>query len=126
MVLGHPRKPHVGMLGPSRHMIVDKLGFSPLGGNPMQRATPILLSGFALPFLRPPLWISSVDLFCGSLLWISTVDLYCGSLLWISAVARADRVALKVQYPRTPKRPGVPRERERTFISAGDAVSNLV
>ena len=70
----------------------------------MQKATPILLGGFVLPFFRRPLEAS----------------------LWPSTVALADRVALKVQYPRTPKRPGVPRERERTFISAGDAVSNLV
>ena len=33
--------------------------------------------------------------------------------LGANRLARADRVPLKVQYPRTPKRPGVPRERER-------------
>jgi len=41
----------------------------------------------------------------------------CAALLLATAgdltVNRADRVALKVQYPRTPQRPGVPRERER-------------
>ena len=57
MLLRQPRKPHVGMLGPSRRMIVDYLGFSPLAGNHAKgHADPA--RGFALPFFCRPLWTS--------------------------------------------------------------------
>ena len=99
MVLKHRPIPHMGMHGPFRRMIAENLGSSPLGGNHPK--------GHADPAWR----------LCAALLLATAGDL---------TVNRADRVPLKVQYPRTPKRPGVPRERERTFISAGDVVSNLV
>ena len=70
MLLRQPRKPHVGMLGPSRRMIVDNLGFSPLAGNHAKGHT------------------DPARGLCAALLLQTAVDL---------AVACADRVALKVQ-----------------------------